>query len=120
MPTGIGLMGMGRVGRNLLRILHTNDDLRIVAVSDVVDPAALAYLVRFDSLLGRFPGEVRYHGDHLHMGDRKIKMHTEAKGPQTSRFRPGASWASMWSSRRPGSRGAAPTWSATSRRAPNG
>jgi glyceraldehyde 3-phosphate dehydrogenase len=80
MPTGIGLMGMGRVGRNLLRILHTNDDLRIVAASDVVDPAALAYLVRFDSLLGRFPGEVRYHEDHLHMGDRKIKMHTEAKG----------------------------------------
>jgi glyceraldehyde 3-phosphate dehydrogenase len=80
MPTGIGLMGFGRIGRNLFRILHGSDDLRIKAVSDVVDPAALAYLVRFDSLLGRFPGEVRYHEDHLHMGDRKIKMHTEAKG----------------------------------------
>jgi glyceraldehyde 3-phosphate dehydrogenase len=80
MPTGIGLMGLGRIGRNLLRILQTNDDLRIAAVSDVVDPTALAYLLRFDTLLGRFPGEVRYHEDHLHVGDRKIRMHTEAKG----------------------------------------
>jgi glyceraldehyde 3-phosphate dehydrogenase len=80
MPTGIGLMGLGRIGRNLLRILHTNDDLRIAAVSDVVDPAALTYLLRFDTLLGRFPGEVRFHEDHLHVGDRKIRMHTEAKG----------------------------------------
>jgi glyceraldehyde 3-phosphate dehydrogenase len=71
---------MGRIGRNLLRILHTNDDLRIAAVSDVVDPGALAYLVRFDSLLGRFPAEVRFHEDHLHVADRKIRMHTEAKG----------------------------------------
>ena len=80
MPTGIGLMGLGRIGRNLLRILHKSDDLRIAAVSDVVDPGALAYLLRFDTLLGRFPGEVRFHEDHLHVGDRKIRMHTEAKG----------------------------------------
>jgi glyceraldehyde 3-phosphate dehydrogenase len=80
MPTGIGLMGLGRIGRNLLRILHTNDDLRIAAVSDVVDPSALAYLIRFDSLLGRFPAEVRFHEDHLHVEDRKIRMITEAKG----------------------------------------
>ena len=80
MPTGIGLMGMGRIGRNLLRILHTNDDLRIAAVSDVVDPSALAYLLRFDSLLGRFPAEVRFQEGNLQVAGRQVKMITEAKG----------------------------------------
>jgi glyceraldehyde 3-phosphate dehydrogenase len=71
---------MGRIGRNLLRILHANDDLRIAAVSDVADPASLAYLLRFDSLLGRFPAEVRFQEGNLQVAGRAVKMITEAKG----------------------------------------
>ena len=58
MPTGIGLMGLGRIGRNLFRILYKRNDIRIEAVSDLADPAGLAYLLRFDTILGRFPDEL--------------------------------------------------------------
>lgn len=74
MPSRIGLMGLGRVGRNLFRILYNNDDLRIVAISDVADHAALAYLLRFDTILGRFPDEVSLRDGHLYVAGRQIQM----------------------------------------------
>jgi glyceraldehyde 3-phosphate dehydrogenase len=80
MPTGIGLLGMGRIGRNLLRILRKSDDLRIKAVSDVVDPAALAYMLRFDTLLGRFPDEVVLKDGNLQVAGHEVRLITEAKG----------------------------------------
>ena len=58
MPSRIGLMGLGRIGRNVFRILYDNDDIRLQAISDVADPAALTYLLRFDTILGRFPDEL--------------------------------------------------------------
>jgi glyceraldehyde 3-phosphate dehydrogenase len=82
MPTGIGLMGLGRIGRNILRILYKSDDLRIEAVIDVADPAALAYLLRFDTILGRFPDEVSIQDGDLQVAGRQVKMLTEAKGSQ--------------------------------------
>jgi glyceraldehyde 3-phosphate dehydrogenase len=82
MPTGIGLMGLGRIGRNIFRILYKSDDLRIKAVSDVADPAALAYLLRFDTILGRFPDEVKIQDGDLQVAGRQVKMLTEAKGSQ--------------------------------------
>ena len=51
MPFTIGLMGFGRIGRNLFRILSRSDEVRIGAISDIADPEALTYLVRYDSLL---------------------------------------------------------------------
>jgi glyceraldehyde 3-phosphate dehydrogenase len=90
MPIGVGLMGLGRIGRDLFRVLHESDELRIAAVSEVADPAALAYLLRFDSIRGRFPGTVSLEGGELHVashaghGDsRRIRMLTEEKGAQT-------------------------------------
>ena len=82
MPTGIGLMGLGRIGRNIFRILYKNEDLRLEAVSDVADPSALAYLLRFDTILGRFPDELRLEEGQLHAGGRQVKMLTEEKGSQ--------------------------------------
>ncbi|HEX6900648.1 MAG TPA: glyceraldehyde 3-phosphate dehydrogenase NAD-binding domain-containing protein [Thermoanaerobaculia bacterium] len=84
MPTGIGLMGLGRIGRNIFRILYKNEDLRLEAVSDVADPAALAYLLRFDTILGRFPDEVSIRDGHLYVAGRQVKMITEEKGAQTT------------------------------------
>lgn len=84
MPTGIGLMGLGRIGRNIFRILYKNDDLRLLAVSDVADPAALAYLLRFDTILGRFPDEVSTKDGHLYVAGRQVKMLTEEKGSQAT------------------------------------
>ncbi len=84
MPTGIGLMGLGRIGRNIFRILYKSDDLRIQAVSDVADPAALAYLLRFDTILGRFPDEVSIKDGHLSVAGRQVRMLTEEKGSQAT------------------------------------
>lgn len=74
MPTRIGLMGLGRVGRNIFRILYNSDNPRIEAISDVADHAALAYLLRFDTILGRFPDELSLRDGHLYVAGRQIKM----------------------------------------------
>lgn len=86
MPMRVGLMGLGRIGRNLFRILQKSDDLRIEAACDVADAASLAYLLRFDTILGRYPGaagEPRFADGQLHVGGRQIRMLTEEKGSQT-------------------------------------
>lgn len=70
--TRIGLMGFGRIGRNVFRLLHDRDDLDIVAINDVADPAALTYLLKYDSLYGRFPGEVSYDGGILDYNDKQV------------------------------------------------
>lgn len=58
--TRIGLMGFGRIGRNLFRQLADRDDLEIAAIIDRADPDALTYLLKYDSIYGRFPHEVAY------------------------------------------------------------
>ena len=74
MTTRLGLMGLGRIGRNIFRLLYDSDDLEIEAISDTADHAALAYLLRFDTILGRFPGEVSLEDGDLCAGGRRIKM----------------------------------------------
>lgn len=80
MPTRIGVMGLGRIGRNIFRILYKSDDPRIEVVSDVADPAALAYLLRFDTILGRFPDEMSVRDGYLYVAGRQVKMIQEEKG----------------------------------------
>jgi len=58
--TRIGLMGFGRIGRNFFRLVHDRDDLDVVAISDIADPEALTYLLKYDSIYGRFPVPVSY------------------------------------------------------------
>jgi glyceraldehyde 3-phosphate dehydrogenase len=72
--THIGLVGLGRVGRNLFRLLHDSEDLRLEAVSDPSGLAALSYLLRFDTLLGRFPAAVAVDGDSLRIGGRQVRI----------------------------------------------
>jgi glyceraldehyde 3-phosphate dehydrogenase len=74
MPTRVGLMGLGRIGRNVFRLLYDSDDLRIEAISDIADHAALAYLLRFDTILGRFPDEVSIKDGFLYAAGRQVRM----------------------------------------------
>lgn len=74
MPSRIGLMGLGRIGRNIFRILYKSEDIRIEAVSDVADHAGLAYLLKFDTILGRFPDEVSARDGNLYVAGRQVKM----------------------------------------------
>ncbi len=59
MAVKVGINGFGRIGRNLFRAANESDaDLEIVAVNDLTDNDTLAYLLKYDSILGRYPGEV--------------------------------------------------------------
>jgi glyceraldehyde 3-phosphate dehydrogenase len=78
MPSvGIGLMGFGRIGRNLFRILYQSETIRLAAISDIADHKALEYLLRFDTILGPFPDEVSVKEDHLYVAGRQIPMLSE-------------------------------------------
>jgi glyceraldehyde 3-phosphate dehydrogenase len=73
-PLRIGLMGFGRMGRNLFRILHDADDIRIAGISDIADHEGLVYLLRFDTILGRFADEVSLMDGNLYAAGRRTRM----------------------------------------------
>ena len=73
-PLRVGLAGFGRIGRNLFRILYKSDDIHIVAISDPADHEALEYLLRFDTIIGRFPDEVSIEDGYLYVDGRQIPM----------------------------------------------
>lgn len=74
-PLSIGLLGCGRVGRNLIRILTRSNDLEVAAVVDPFEPEQIEYLLKFDTLLGRFPEPLALEGDELVIGAKRIAVH---------------------------------------------
>jgi glyceraldehyde 3-phosphate dehydrogenase len=63
MAVKVGINGFGRIGRNVFRAAHAaGADIEFVAVNDLTDPETLAHLLKYDSILGRFPGEVGLDG----------------------------------------------------------
>lgn len=88
MPTAVGLNGFGRIGRGVLRALIESkvEDLEVVAINDLSTPETLAHLLRFDSVHGRFTGDVEVADDALIVNGRKISVTAErdpAKLPWT-------------------------------------
>jgi glyceraldehyde 3-phosphate dehydrogenase len=78
MAVKVGINGFGRIGRNVFRAAHAaGADLEFVAVNDLTDPATLAHLLKYDSILGRFPGEVAVSGDSLQVDGKAIKVLSE-------------------------------------------
>jgi glyceraldehyde 3-phosphate dehydrogenase len=70
-------MGFGRIGRNLFRILYQSEDIKLSAISDIADHKALEYLLRFDTILGKFPDEVSIKEGNLYVAGRQIPMLAE-------------------------------------------
>jgi len=78
MPVKVGINGFGRIGRNIFRAAHAAEaDLEFVAVNDITDPAMLAHLLKYDSILGRFPGEVEAGDDAITVDGKQIKVLAE-------------------------------------------
>jgi len=78
MGVKVGINGFGRIGRNVFRAAKTRDaDIDIVAVNDITDPETLAYLLEYDSVFGRYPGEVSVDGDHLTVDGESIRVLAE-------------------------------------------
>lgn len=68
----IGLMGFGRIGRNVFRMVADHPDLEIAAIADVAEPNGLTYLLKYDSIYGRFRHPVDLQGSSLFLDGRKI------------------------------------------------
>ena len=74
----VGINGFGRIGRNYFRaLIASGADLDVVAVNDLTDNKTLAHLLRYDSILGRFPGKVTFDDEALYVDGKKIKAFAE-------------------------------------------
>jgi glyceraldehyde 3-phosphate dehydrogenase len=78
MAVKVGINGFGRIGRNVFRAAHAaGADLEFVAVNDLTDPETLAHLLKYDSSVGRFPGEVSVEGDTISVDGAPLKVLSE-------------------------------------------
>jgi glyceraldehyde 3-phosphate dehydrogenase len=79
MTVKIAISGFGRIGRNILRAIAEagRKDLQVVAVNDLYSAKDNAHLLRYDSVHGRFPGEVKVDGDSIDVGGGPIKVLAE-------------------------------------------
>jgi glyceraldehyde 3-phosphate dehydrogenase len=81
MTIKIGINGFGRIGRNVLRAAVQNfSDIQVVAINDLLEPDYLAYMLRYDSVHGRFKGEVSVEGNTLIVNGQKIRL-TQERDP---------------------------------------
>ncbi|MCW2987999.1 MAG: Glyceraldehyde-3-phosphate dehydrogenase [Solirubrobacterales bacterium] len=78
MAVKVGINGFGRIGRNVFRAAKAaGADIDFVAVNDLTDPSTLAHLLKYDSILGRFPGEVSVEGDVIRVDGDELKVLSE-------------------------------------------
>src|ERR1700744_2402647 len=78
MAVKVGINGFGRSGRNVFRAAHASGaDLEFVAVNDLVDTETMANLLKYDSILGRFPGKVEVDGDSIVIDGKPLKVTAE-------------------------------------------
>ena len=82
MAVKVGINGFGRIGRNVLRAAVQNfaGEIEIVAINDLLEPDYLAYMLRYDSVHGRFKGEVAIEGGQLLVNGKKIRL-TQERDP---------------------------------------
>jgi glyceraldehyde 3-phosphate dehydrogenase len=74
----VGINGFGRIGRNFFRAAQASGaDIEVVAVNDLTDNNTLAHLLKYDSILGRFPGEVSATDEDITVGGHTIKAFAE-------------------------------------------
>ena len=70
----VAINGFGRIGRSVFRILNTHDDIDVVAINDIFDKEALVYLLKYDTVMGRFPDDVTLDGDMLNTSQQQVKL----------------------------------------------
>ncbi|MBS4164259.1 Glyceraldehyde-3-phosphate dehydrogenase [Candidatus Protochlamydia amoebophila] len=81
MAVNIAINGFGRIGRLVCRLAIEREDIRIIAINDLVPADNLAYLLKFDSTHGRFKGEIKVEENAIHVNGKKILIFSE-KDPQ--------------------------------------
>src|SRR3990167_4634048 len=78
MTIKIGINGFGRIGRNVLRsALQNFKDIEIVGINDLLEPDYLAYMLQYDSVHGRFSGDIQVDNNTLIVNGKKIRLTAE-------------------------------------------
>ncbi|MEW9571429.1 type I glyceraldehyde-3-phosphate dehydrogenase [Rhodanobacter sp. Si-c] len=87
MTIKVGINGFGRIGRNVLRAAVQNfgKDIQIVAINDLLEPDYLAYMLRYDSVHGRFKGEVSIEDGQLVVNGSRIRL-TQERDPASLKW----------------------------------
>jgi len=81
MAIKVGINGFGRIGRMVFRAAAKDfADIEIVGINDLLEPDYLAYMLKYDSVHGRFKGDIAVEGNHLIVNGRKIRL-TAVKDP---------------------------------------
>ena len=81
MTIKLGINGFGRIGRMVFRAAVQNfADIEVVGINDLLEPEYLAYMLQFDSVHGRFKGDIAVQGNHLIVNGKKIRL-TAVKDP---------------------------------------
>ena len=81
MTIKLGINGFGRIGRNVLRAAVQNfSDIQIVGINDLLEPEYLAYMLQYDSVHGRFKGQISVEGNTLIINGHKIRL-TQERDP---------------------------------------
>tara|TARA_Y100000748_G_scaffold49467_2_gene38035 strand:- start:3152 stop:4153 length:1002 start_codon:yes stop_codon:yes gene_type:complete len=73
----VAINGFGRIGRSVFRILNNKNDVDVVAINDIFDKGALTYLLKYDTVMGRFPDDVKLEGDLLKTQSQSVKLVAE-------------------------------------------
>ncbi|MCR9171573.1 MAG: type I glyceraldehyde-3-phosphate dehydrogenase [bacterium] len=77
----VGINGFGRIGRLACRVAMANPNVEVVGINDLIDIDYMAYLLEFDSVHGRFEGEITVEGSHLIVNGQKIRV-TKERDPE--------------------------------------
>jgi glyceraldehyde 3-phosphate dehydrogenase len=73
----LGINGFGRIGRIVFRETYNRDNVEVVAINDLLDVDHLAYLLKYDSVHGRFAGKVEVKDGKLYVNDKYIRVTAE-------------------------------------------
>src|SRR5690606_37634203 len=78
MTIKVGINGFGRIGRMVFRAAVANfKDIEVVAINELLEPDYLAYMLTYDSVHGRFDGDVKVEGSSLVVNGQKIRLNAE-------------------------------------------
>ncbi len=77
MAIKVGINGFGRIGRLVFRASVNNPNIEVVAINDLIDADYMAYMLRYDSVHGRFTGDVKVEDGHLVVNGKKIRVTAE-------------------------------------------
>ena len=75
--TKIAINGFGRIGRSFFRAAFGSEDFEIVAINDLTDPKNLAYLLKYDTVYGRYLKDAKAGRDFLEVDGKKVKVFAE-------------------------------------------